>query len=537
MYKTIKGQIIDIGGRSIYPGEITIADGKIQSKQRLETAPNRYILPGFVDAHIHIESSMLAPMEFAKVALKHGTVATVSDPHEIANVMGVEGVKYMIENAKNARLKFHFGAPSCVPATEFETAGAEINAEAIKELLASPDIHYLSEMMNYPGVLNSDEQVLTKIQYAKDANKPIDGHAPGLRGESARKYIVAGMTTDHECFTLEEAHDKIQYGMKIIIREGSAAKNYNALHSLIGSHPRSAMFCSDDKHPDDLLLGHINQLVVRSLKLGYDLYDVLQIACINPREHYNLKSGILEEDDPADFIIVKDLESFEVIATYIDGIDTLEAPQTNETTEAHPIINNFHLDELQSEDFVINTLKADTPIIHAIDGELITEKAHVTLPNQNGQSIVDLDNDLLKIAVINRYQKAPIAISFIKGFGLKSGAIASSVAHDSHNVIVVGVDDKSMAKAVNQLVKSKGGLAAVNNATTHHLALPIAGLMSDLPCDQVGHQYSEIDTFVKSLGSSLHAPFMTLSFMALLVIPKIKISDKGLFDAESFSFY
>ncbi|MCL4127216.1 UNVERIFIED_CONTAM: hypothetical protein GTU68_027666 [Idotea baltica] len=537
MSQTIEGQIIDVKNRRIYPGQIIINKGKIHSKREITSAPKRYILPGFIDAHIHIESSMLVPYEFAQVALKHGTVATVSDPHEIANVMGVEGVHYMIENAKDAKLKFHFGAPSCVPATSFETAGAEIDAEAIKRLLALPDIHYLSEMMNYPGVLAADKHILSKIQYAKDVNKPIDGHAPGLRGEDARKYIAVGISTDHECYTLDEALDKIQHGMKIIIREGSAAKNYNALHTLIGSHPSQTMFCSDDKHPDDLLLGHINQLVVRSLELGYDLYDILQIACINPREHYNLKSGILEIGDPADFIIVKDIESFEVVSTYIDGTDSLVNQSTSALTKTYSIINNFHLDELIAEDFTIESQEAMSPVILAIDGELITEKTHYHLPTINGKATVNLENDILKIAVINRYHKAPISIGFIKGFGLQVGAIASSVAHDSHNIVVVGVDDKSMAEAVNLLVKSKGGLSAVNDKAEHHLGLPIAGLMSDLSCELIGQQYSEIDKFVKLLGSKLNAPFMTLSFMALLVIPKIKISDKGLFDAESFRFY
>ena len=537
MLKKLQGHIVDIEERRTYPAELVIKEGIIQSKREISSAPLRYILPGFIDAHIHIESSMLVPYEFARVALKHGTIATVSDPHEIANVVGIEGVHYMIKNAREAKLKFHFGAPSCVPATSFESAGAAINAEAIKELLASPDIHYLSEMMNYPGVLAEDKEIFSKIQYAKDVGKPVDGHAPGLRGPSAKKYIDVGISTDHECFTLEEALDKIKYGMKIIVREGSAAKNYNALHSLIATNPATTMFCSDDKHPDDLLLGHINELVVRSLALEYDLYDILQIACINPQKHYNLTSGILNVGDPADFIIVKDLESFEVISTYIDGTDTLDGNQCILPEKSHTIINNFNTKFVSTEDFIIHSKEEASHVIKAIDGELITEKISCRPPSIDGIATTDLENDILKIAVVNRYKEAPIALGFINGFGLHTGAIASSVAHDSHNIIAVGVDDDSIAHAVNLLVQSQGGLSAIGQDTSHHLPLPIAGLMSDLPCAQVGGKYAEIDEFAKSLGSMLKAPYMTLSFMALLVIPKIKISDKGMFDAEAFEFY
>ncbi|MFT4566161.1 MAG: adenine deaminase [Saprospiraceae bacterium] len=537
MQKKIQGHIVDIEGRRTYPGELQVEDGVIQSIIELPSAPERFIMPGFIDAHIHIESSMLVPYEFARIALRHGTIATVSDPHEIANVMGVEGVHYMIKNARDAKMKFHFGAPSCVPATSFESAGATINADAIKDLLASPDIHYLSEMMNYPGVLASDAEILLKIQHAKDAQKQIDGHAPGLRGVDAQKYIAAGISTDHECFTLEEALDKIKYGMKIIIREGSAAKNFDALHTLIGSNPSTTMFCSDDKHPDDLLVGHINQLVSRSLELGYNLYDILQIACINPKKHYDLKSGILSVGDPADFIIVKDLQSFEVISTYIDGSDLIENGSCLLPKKSHSIINNFNAKEVNPTNFEIKAQEEPFPVIRAIGGELITEKESYHLPSSDGNSIVDIENDILKIAVVNRYQKAPIALGFIQGFGLNNGAIASSVAHDSHNIIVVGVDDESIAGAVNLLVASKGGLSAVGLNESHHLALPIAGLMSERSCEEVGYEYAEIDLFTKSLGSTLSAPFMTLSFMALLVIPKIKISDKGMFDAESFKLF
>lgn len=535
---SIKGQIVDILRRTIYPGELIMEGGKITAINPTIDVPDHYILPGFVDAHIHIESSMLVPYEFARIALRHGTVATVSDPHEIANVSGVEGVKYMIESARSAGLKFHFGAPSCVPATSFESAGAVLNSDDVKELLQSDDIYYLSEMMNYPGVLNEDPEVMSKLAYALDLHKPIDGHAPGLRGEKAMKYVRAGITTDHECYTLAEAEEKLSLGMKIIIREGSAAKNYNALHPIIGTHPHLAMFCSDDKHPDDLLEGHINLLVKRAIAQGYDLFDVLRMACINPKMHYKLRSGILRKDDPADFLIVDNLKDFNVMGTYIDGVNMVTEGRFILPRQKIRIINNFSATPKLPSDFALMEMKDSWPVIQAIDGELITEKMWINqeVPLQ-GDQLVNPNNDILKIAVVNRYSDAPPAVGLISGFGLRRGAIASTVAHDSHNIIAVGVNDKEIARAVNLLIQSKGGLSAVADAEERHLSLPVAGLMSDLSCEEIGKAYGEIDTFVKSMGSRLSAPFMALSFMALLVIPKIKMSDRGIFDAEAFAFY
>ena len=474
---------------------------------------------------------MVVPYEFAQVALTHGTVATVSDPHEIANVCGVDGVKYMIDNARSAKLKFHFGAPSCVPATSFETAGARINAQGVKELLVLDDIHYLSEMMNYPGVLFDDEEVLQKIQFAKEANKPIDGHAPGLTGDDAVKYISAGISTDHECFTLEEAQFKLDHGMKILIREGSAAKNYDALHPLIASHPDQLMFCSDDKHPDDLMLGHVDLLVKRSLKLGYDLFDVLRIACINPIDHYNLNVGTLQVGEIADFIIVEDLKDFKIIATYIEGEVVANGKGSALGEKEHGILNQFNVKKKSVEDFEPHITADSIPVIVAIDGEIVTEAEWVSL-----SELSNPESGIQKICVVNRYEEAPVSIGYIKNFGLKNGAIASTVAHDSHNIIVVGADDISICAAVNLLIKSKGGLCVISKEEALHLPLPIAGLMSDLPCAEIAKQYQELAELAKDLGCCLTAPFMTLSFMALLVIPKLKISDKGMFDAERFKF-
>ena len=537
MNNLVRGHIVDLHKRQIYPAEVMFSGAYITSIKKVESAPDQFIMPGFIDAHIHIESSMLVPFEFARIALKYGTVATVSDPHEIANVLGKEGVLYMIENAKGAGLKFHFGAPSCVPATQFETAGATLHAEDVYELLQRDDIHFLSEMMNYPGILAKDEQVLRKIDYARKVNKVVDGHAPGLRGAKAKLYIDAGISTDHECFSLEEALDKLKYGMKIIIREGSAAKNYEALHSLIQSHPKEVMFCSDDKHPDDLMKGHIDLLVKRSLVQGYDLFDVLTIACANPVFHYGLDAGLLREKDRADFIIVENLQDFKVKNVYINGQEIVSDGKMNLPTKSYTIKNRFSTSTKKIEDFHYSGPVTNVPTIQAIEGELITRKLFTNLePTSEGQ-FSGKDDDVLKICVVNRYKDAPISTGFVRGFGLKTGAIASSVAHDSHNIIAVGVEDAALCEAVNLLISNMGGLSVVNGTQKQVLALPIAGLMSPLDCKTVAAQYQEIDSMAKALGSKLRAPFMTLSFMALLVIPQIKISDLGMFDAEKFVFY
>ena len=528
----IQGQIVDIANKKIFSGEITVENGKITSIVPKEHQVKNYILPGFIDAHIHIESSMLVPSEFAKIAVLHGTTGTISDPHEIANVLGKEGVYYMIENSKKVPLKFHFGAPSCVPATFFETAGAVIDANDIKELLASPDIHYLAEMMNYPGVLFDDAEVLKKMEWAKHFNKPIDGHAPGLRGEPLQKYIAAGITTDHECFTYEEASEKLALGMKVIIREGSAAKNFEALIDLLPEHYENMMFCSDDKHPDDLIVSHINALCARAVKKGINLFKVLQAACINPVHHYKMNVGILREGDFAEFIVVEDL----VLQTYING----ELVAENGTSKIADIDfetpNNFSTSFKKPEDFEMKSSAKTIRVIEALEGQLITNELHHNAFLKDGKLVSDTKNDILKMAVVNRYENAPIAVAFIKNFGLKEGAIASSVAHDCHNIVVVGTSDEEICSAVNLLIENKGGVCAVNGAEKKVLSLPVAGIMSAKDGWKTGKLYQEIDAKAKAYGSTLHAPFMTLSFMALLVIPDLKLSDKGLFSGNSFSF-
>ncbi len=534
---TITGNIIDIRNKTIFHGTITVVDGVIQSVVPVAGESTQYLLPGFVDAHIHIESSMLVPSEFAKMAVVHGTVATVSDPHEIANVMGMEGVEYMIENGNTVPLKFNFGAPSCVPATTFETAGATLDVADIETLMKNPEVLYLAEMMNYPGVLYEEKMVMEKIATAHRYGKPIDGHAPGLRGADAKKYIAAGISTDHECFTKEEALDKLAFGMKILVREGSAAKNFSALVDLIPEYADRMMFCSDDKHPDDLLEGHINQLVSRAIAKGHDLYDVLQVACINAVEHYGLSIGLMKVGDPADFIVVDDLKTFEVKQTYINGNLVADHGKCTFTTREARVINNFNTSLKSVSDFQITSDKSEMQVIKAIDGEIVTETFWAKVKDENGIVVSDTERDILKMTVVNRYEDQAPAIGFINNFNLKSGAIASCVGHDSHNIIAVGVDDASIARAVNLIIENKGGISAVSNKVEHVLALPVAGIMTNADGPTVAAQYLEIDNMVKKqLGTRLAAPFMTLSFMALLVIPQLKLSNLGLFDGKNFEF-
>lgn len=535
---TLSGQLIDLHKDDIYPATITVEEGIITSIKEVEEAPDHFILPGFIDAHVHIESSMLVPAAFAAMAVVHGTVGTISDPHEIANVCGIEGVEYMIENAKQSPFKCFFGAPSCVPATGFETAGATIDAAGIDQLLQSPDIWYLAEMMNYPGVLYKDPEVMAKIAAAHRWRKPVDGHAPGLKGDTAAQYAAAGITTDHECFTLEEALDKIAAGMHILIREGSAARNFEALHSLLTTHPERVMLCSDDKHPDDLALHHINALVKRALVKGHDLINVLRAACLNPVNHYKVPVGLLREGDAADFIVVNDLLSLEIRQTYIGG--RLVAENGKSLLEAVPAkpLNNFNAAPKAVADFAVPSTWKDIRVIEALEGQLITREVIASATVKDGYLISDTEQDILKIVVVNRYeQDAKPAVAFIRNFGLKQGAIASTVAHDCHNIIAVGVADEDICQAVNELITVKGGIAVVSpGQETQVMPLPVAGLMTDKNGYEVAKEYAALDAAAKELGCTLKAPFMTLSFMALLVIPALKLSDKGLFDGSKFQF-
>jgi len=533
---TIGGQIVDLVHSRVFSGVVVVKDGKISKIEEQPVGNMRYIMPGFVDAHVHIESSMLVPSEFARLATCHGTVATVSDPHEIANVLGKEGVRYMIENGKKVPFKFFFGAPSCVPSTAFETAGCTLDAKAVEELLASDDIHYLSEMMNYPGVINGDPEIMGKIAAAKKHGKPIDGHAPAVTGEALQKYVGAGITTDHECFRMAGALEKISLGMSILIREGSAAKNFEALIPLMASHPERLMFCSDDKHPNELAEGHIDNLVRRSIALGYNVLDVLKAASLNAIRHYKLNVGLLQPGDDADFIVVDDLKRPVALQTYIKGELVAENGVSNIKYAETEVPNIFKANYIHEEDLFVPDEGKRIKVIECFDGQLIT-KSFVTEPKvDNGGLVSDVERDILKMVVINRYQPAKPAIAFIKGFGLKRGALASSVAHDSHNIVAVGVTDRDIIHAVNLLIEHTGGVTAYCSTEMVAVPLPVAGLMSNEDGYAVAAAYENADALAKRLGSTLYAPFMTLAFMSLLVIPELKLSDRGLFDGSRFAF-
>jgi adenine deaminase len=533
---TLSGHIVDVVGKRIFKGTLKIVNGKIASVREGPVTEDQYILPGLVDAHIHVESSMLIPSEFARLAVVHGTVCTVSDPHEIANVLGIPGIQFMIRNGKKAPFKFSFGAPSCVPATPFETTGASLGEKEIKELLQMPEIGYLSEMMNCPGVLFEDKLVMKKLELARLAGKPVDGHAPGMTGADAEKYIKAGITTDHECYTIEEAREKIGFGMKILIREGSAAKNFEALCPLIDEYPDKVMLCSDDKHPNDLESGHINLIVKRALKKGYDFMNVLRSCTYNPVHHYQLPVGLLQPGDPADFILVNDLTDFRVLGTYINGEKVAENGKSLVHSTTEEPLNRFEAGPVQSGEFQIRAEGSRIKVIQAIDGQLITEE-WITEPEIAGGYVMpDPSRDILKIVVKNRYAQAPVSVGFISGFGLREGALASCVAHDSHNIVAVGADDESIAAAINLIVKAKGGISLVDGSTELLLPLPFAGIMSGDDGYLVAEKYSRIDKKARDIGSKLSAPYMTLSFMALLVIPDLKLSDQGLFDGKRFAF-
>ncbi len=533
-----QGTIVDIHQRTLYWGEIIIEGDRIARIVALHQGDGGppYLLPGFIDAHVHIESSMLPPAEFSRLAAVHGTVATVSDPHEIANVLGTDGVDWMLANAVGAAFPILFGAPSCVPATVFETAGATLDAGSVAELLADERIGYLSEVMNYPGVLAQDPEVLAKIAAARAAGKPIDGHAPGLKGADAAAYAAAGISTDHECVSLEEALDKITAGMHIIIREGSAARNFSALHPLLSTHPERIMFCTDDLHPDELIAGHINRIVARAVQSGYDLFDVLRAASLNPAQHYRLPIGLLRSGDRADFISVESLRTFTVLETFVAG--RCVARQGEPLHKAVPCDspNRWTATPVRPEDFLIPARSSTIRVIGARDGQLITDHLTFDACINSGFYAPDVERDLLLIAVVNRYHPAPPAVGFIHGFGLKQGALASSVAHDSHNIVAVGTSPDDLATAINALVACGGGVAVCQGTNCHVLPLPIAGLMSNETGYRVAEQYSALDRQAKELGSTLRAPLMTLSFMALLVIPSLKLSDRGLFDGARFAF-
>ena len=529
----VSGQLVDIHNRDIYPAIIFISEGRIHRVERTRIAPDIFIMPGLIDAHIHIESSMITPGAFGLAAVKHGTTGVVSDPHEIANVLGCGGVEYMIKDAKKSPVKFWFGAPSCVPATRFETSGAIINSKEIEKILKLPEIKYLSEMMNFPGVIADEKEVVAKMDAATRLGKPIDGHAPGLTGEKLRKYISAGITTDHECSSLGEAIEKISLGMKVLIREGSAAKNLNSLKDLFNTNPEMVMLCSDDLHPEMLNERHINKLIAGLITEGFNVFDVIRSATLNPVKHYDLEAGLLQQGQKADLILVDSLGKMNVIETWIDGKKVFDTGKVRFAYKPGKPVNNFRCLPVEESDIKVNSRQGKLRIIEAFDGELLTKEVQ---RSAGGNKIVetDTDNDILKIVVKDRYNDGPPATGFIKGFGMKNGAFAGSVAHDSHNIIAVGTNDRDVTLAINEIIRTKGGLAVSSGGKISSLQLNIGGIMTTRTCEEVALDYSVLNELVKSLGCTMAAPFMTLSFMALLVIPSLKIRDRGLFDVNKF---
>ncbi|MGI6322326.1 MAG: adenine deaminase [Bacteroidales bacterium] len=531
----IESKLVDIHTDEIYPVRVTVNVNKIQIIERLNRPADGFLIPGLIDSHIHIESSMVTPSSFAEQAVSRGTTGVVSDPHEIANVLGIDGVKFMMKNAEKVPLKFWFGAPSCVPATKFESAGGTIDQSDIEELLNNEEIKFLAEMMNFPGVINDDTEVHNKLRAALKAGKPIDGHAPGLTGNDLKKYVESGISTDHECTSLREALEKIELGMKILIREGSAARNLSELKSLISTHPDMVMLCSDDLHPETLMGGHIDRLIIELLKEGFDLFKVIRSCTLNPVKHYSLDAGLLRAGDPADFVILSNYLNMDILETWIDGKKVFEKGRTLFTYSCNNVVNNFKSSVITEDQLKVKNEGNRIRVIGVSDGSLLTKEL---IFNSGKEEFVESDNlnDILKIVVKDRYNDAPPAIAFVKGFGLKTGAFASSVAHDSHNIICVGTNDKDIASAINAIVGTKGGLSVSDNNSVDLLPLPFAGLMSDMPVKNVAAEYERLTSKVRSMGSNLSAPFMTLSFMALLVIPQLKLSDKGLFDSGKFNF-
>jgi adenine deaminase len=533
---SLSGQIVDLCHSRIFPGTVTVSGEKILEITPSDTDETRLIMPGFVDSHIHIESTMVPPTEFARMAVCHGTVAAVSDPHEIANVMGVEGIDYMVRNGERGHFKFFFGAPSCVPATPFETSGARLDADTIQALMERDDIYFLAEMMNYPGVLADDPEVLSKLEAARRKGKPIDGHAPMVTGKDIEKYIAAGVTTDHECYAIEDALDKLRLGMKILIREGSAAKNFDALIPLMAQYPEKLMFCSDDKHPNDLMKGHINLLVKRALQKGYKLMDVLRAASLNAVRHYGLNVGLLQPGDDADFIVVDNIPDFNVLQTYIRGRLMAEEGRCCMPYRKEEACNRFNALPITAEDLRVPDEGKPIKVIACMEGSLITNTIVARPKVVEGNLVSDTTRDILKVVVLNRYCPSKPSVGFINHFGLKRGALATSVAHDSHNIVAVGCSDEDIVRAINMLVLTRGGMVACSETEFALLPLPVAGLMSLEEGGRVAEDYERADRLAHDFGCTLSSPFMTLSFMSLLVIPELKLSDRGLFDVTRFQF-
>ena len=528
----LRGNVVDVERGEIYPGEVLIEGSRIKEVREVGGRFSRYLLPGLIDAHIHIESSMLVPSRFAEAAVAHGTVAVVADPHEIANVLGITGVEYMIRDSKRVPLKFYFTAPSCVPATPYETSGAKLGAEEVARLLAMEEVVALGEVMNYPAVVAREPETMAKIQAARRLGKPIDGHCPKLGGDALRRYVSAGISTEHECTSLEEAEEKARLGMKIMLREGSSAKNLKALAGFRGK----AFLVSDDLHAGDLLRGHVNFLLRRAVEEGIDPIEAVRMVSLNPAEHYRLGVGMLRPGDPADLVVVDNLRSFSCLECYINGKLVAKGGRVLFKASPLPGKSTIRASHKSPEDFKIIARRASRlRVIKVMPGEIVTEEDSVSAAA--GEVKPMPEKDVLKLAVVERYGGERVAVALVRGFGIEGGAVASSIAHDSHNIIAVGADDADLAAAVNRVIDMQGGIAVVSGGELlASLPLPVAGLMSIESAGWVAERGEQVDRRIRELGCSLEAPVMTLSFLALPVIPKLRLTDRGLFDVERFEF-
>jgi len=537
------GHIVDVVNRRIYDGCLEIQNGRIIRITEAEVPKSAvYILPGFYDSHVHIESTLLLPEYYARLAVEQGTIGAICDPHEIANVLGKEGVEYMIQNGRKVNFHFHFSAPSCVPASPFETAGAKLTSAGVKQLLKQEEIYGLGEVMNVPGVLNKDPEMMQKIEEALACGKVIDGHAPNLSGDQLAAYARAGITTDHECTTLDLARERVRNNILVQVREGSAACDFEALAPILAEAPGMVMFCSDDKYPDELAKGYINEMCRRAVHKGIDVMDVLTAACVTPVKHYGLDSGLLQQGDWADFITVDNLYEFNLSETYIRGVQVVEdgiytSQLINDHTPAsenYP--NHFEAEKITIEDIQVPAQKGQLKVIETTEGSLLTHLGLVTPKVENGFVVSDTQQDVLKLVCMNRYSKQKPVVAFVRGFGLKRGALASTIAHDAHNIIAVGVDDKQIVDAINAVIDLKGGLIVNDGNQLLELMLPIAGLMSYRDGDKVARRHAQLKTIAKRNGCHYSAPFMTLAFMSLSVIPELKLTDRGLFDGTKFQY-
>jgi len=538
--------IINVFSGEIIPGSIAVAKGYIAGfgsypAKRVVDMKGRFVAPGFIDAHVHIESSMSCPAEFARCVLPHGTTTVAADPHEIANVLGAEGIGYMIDSSKDQPVNIYYTLPSCVPATDMETSGAKLGADDLLPFMNNSQIIALAEMMNFPGVIYRDNEVLRKIEGMKKQRKPVDGHAPGLTGRDLHAYISAGISSDHECTTEKEAKEKLNAGMHIMIREGTGAKNLKNLLPIINRQTsRRLMWCTDDRHPHDIIKeGHIDFIVRSAIRMGLDPLTAIQMATINTAEYFGLNNvGAIGPGRQADLVVFSDIKNPVIEEVYFRGnLAAREGKILPEIKKPAPLniwpSMNVDIDKI---DFSIPAVSRQARVIEIIPHQLITGQSLIKVAVSGNSAISDIKRDILKIAVVERHKgTGNTAVGFVRGFDLKQGALASSVAHDSHNIIIVGTNDEDMKTALEAVFKMGGGLAAASNGKIlANLSLPIAGLMSLQPVKTIKEKLDNLIDISREFGSSLNDPFMTLSFLALPVIPELKITDKGLVDVAKF---